>query len=38
MTQNIYIRRVERVNGELFNVEFDTFPQVRDPAKDRSGG
>jgi branched-chain amino acid transport system substrate-binding protein len=37
MTQNIYIRRVERVNGELFNVEFDTFRAVSDPAKARSG-
>ena len=23
--QNVYIRRVERKDGELFNVEFDTF-------------
>lgn len=37
MVQNIYIRRVERVNGELFNVEFDTFPAVSDPAKNRGG-
>lgn len=25
VTQNVYIRRVERKNGELYNVEFDTF-------------
>ncbi|MFT8245756.1 ABC transporter substrate-binding protein [Roseomonas sp. BN140053] len=31
--QNVYIRRVERRNGELYNVEFDTLPNVRDPAK-----
>ncbi|MCX7326348.1 MAG: ABC transporter substrate-binding protein [Hyphomicrobiales bacterium] len=31
--QNVYIRRVERVNGELFNVEFHTIPNVRDPSK-----
>ncbi len=31
--QNVYIRRVERVNGELFNVEFHTIPSVRDPSK-----
>jgi branched-chain amino acid transport system substrate-binding protein len=37
MTQNIYIRRVERVNGELHNVEIDTFAAVRDPAKARKG-
>ncbi len=31
--QNVYIRRVERVNGELFNVEFQTIPNVKDPVK-----
>ncbi len=31
--QNVYIRKVERVNGELFNVEFATIPNVKDPAK-----
>ena len=31
--QNVYIRKVERVNGELFNVEFSTIPNVKDPAK-----
>ena len=34
--QNIYIRRVERVNGELYNVEFVTVPDVKDPAKVRT--
>jgi branched-chain amino acid transport system substrate-binding protein len=33
IVQNIYIRRVERVNGELYNVEFQTFPAMRDPIK-----
>jgi branched-chain amino acid transport system substrate-binding protein len=33
IVQNVYIRRVERVNGELWNVEFETTPNVRDPAK-----
>src|SRR5208282_1628161 len=28
--QNIYIRRVEKKNGELYNVEFATFPAVKD--------
>lgn len=37
IVQNIYIRRTERVNGELYNVEFETFPAVRDPAKGASG-
>jgi branched-chain amino acid transport system substrate-binding protein len=31
--QNVYIRKVERVNGELFNVEFSTIPNVKDPVK-----
>jgi branched-chain amino acid transport system substrate-binding protein len=31
--QNVYIRKVERVNGELFNVEFATIPDVKDPVK-----
>jgi branched-chain amino acid transport system substrate-binding protein len=31
--QNIYIRKVERLNGELYNVEFATIPNVRDPSK-----
>lgn len=29
----VYMRRVEKVDGQLFNVEFETFPAVRDPAK-----
>ncbi len=31
--QNVYIRTVERKNGELYNVEFETFPSVKDPIK-----
>jgi branched-chain amino acid transport system substrate-binding protein len=31
--QNIYVRRVERVNGELYNQEFATFEAVKDPVK-----
>jgi branched-chain amino acid transport system substrate-binding protein len=31
VVQNIYIRNVERVNGELRNVEFMTFNNVGDP-------
>ena len=31
--QNIYIRKVEKKNGELYNVEFATFPAVKDPIK-----
>jgi branched-chain amino acid transport system substrate-binding protein len=31
--QNIYIRKVERVGGELYNTELETFPAVKDPIK-----
>jgi branched-chain amino acid transport system substrate-binding protein len=31
--QNIYIRKVERVNGELYNVEFETVRDFKDPTK-----
>ena len=31
--QDIYIRRVERVGGELYNIEFDKFDAVKDPVK-----
>ncbi len=33
IVQNIYIRRVERVGGELYNVEFATIEAVKDPVK-----
>ncbi|MFM2068247.1 MAG: hypothetical protein RLZZ584_3156 [Pseudomonadota bacterium] len=33
IVQDIYIRRVEKVGGALYNVEFDTIKQVKDPAK-----
>jgi branched-chain amino acid transport system substrate-binding protein len=33
VVQNAYIRKVERVNGELYNVEFETIPMVKDPVK-----
>jgi branched-chain amino acid transport system substrate-binding protein len=31
--QDIYIRRVERRNGQLYNIEFDKYPAVKDPFK-----
>jgi branched-chain amino acid transport system substrate-binding protein len=34
IVQNIYIRRVEKVNGKLENVEFDMIPNVKDPWKE----
>ncbi|RAI45499.1 ABC transporter substrate-binding protein [Rhodoplanes roseus] len=33
IVQNIYIRKVEKKNGELYNVEFATFDAVKDPGK-----
>ena len=33
IVQNVYIRRVERVNGQLYNVEFDLLKDVKDPGK-----
>jgi branched-chain amino acid transport system substrate-binding protein len=33
VVQTEYVRRVEKINGELFNVEFDTFPNQKDPGK-----
>ena len=33
IVQNIYIRKVEKVNGELFSMEFATYPAVKDPMK-----
>jgi branched-chain amino acid transport system substrate-binding protein len=31
--QTVYIRRVERKDGHLYNIEFDQFPAVKDPGK-----
>ena len=33
IVQTVYIRKVENVAGKLQNVEFDSIPDVRDPAK-----
>jgi len=33
IVQTVYIRKVEKVNGQLYNVEFDKFPDVKDPGK-----
>jgi branched-chain amino acid transport system substrate-binding protein len=33
IVQNIYIRRVEKVNGELYNTEFSTIEAMKDPGK-----
>ena len=33
IVQNIYIRKVQKVDGEFYNVEFETIPNVKDPVK-----
>jgi branched-chain amino acid transport system substrate-binding protein len=33
IVQNIYVRKVEKKNGELYNVEFATFEAIKDPGK-----
>jgi branched-chain amino acid transport system substrate-binding protein len=33
IVQNVYIRKVEKANGQLYNVEFQTFEAVKDPGK-----
>lgn len=31
IVQDIYMREVKEVNGELYNVEFATYPKIKDP-------
>ena len=33
IVQTVYIRQVRKVNGGLYNVEFEKFPDVKDPGK-----
>jgi branched-chain amino acid transport system substrate-binding protein len=33
IVQNVYIRKVEKVQGELYSVEYATFDAVKDPLK-----
>jgi branched-chain amino acid transport system substrate-binding protein len=33
IVSNIYIRKVEKIDGQLWNTEFETFPAVKDPMK-----
>ncbi len=33
IVQNIYMREVKKVDGELYNVEFATFEAIKDPIK-----
>jgi len=33
--QDVYIRKVEKKDGQLWNIEFDTIKSVKDPGKNR---
>jgi len=33
VVQTVYVREVKKVAGKLYNVEFDQFPNVKDPGK-----
>lgn len=35
VVQNIYLRKVEKQGGELYNVEFDVIKDVKDPGKNK---
>jgi branched-chain amino acid transport system substrate-binding protein len=35
VVHNIYVRRVERQNGQLYNMEISTIPDVKDPGKSK---
>jgi branched-chain amino acid transport system substrate-binding protein len=33
VVQTVYIRKVEKTGGELYNIEFDKYPDQKDPGK-----
>lgn len=35
VVQNIYLRKVQKVDGQLYNVEFDVIKDVKDPGKSK---
>jgi branched-chain amino acid transport system substrate-binding protein len=35
IVQNIYLRKVEKKNGQLWNIEFDVIKDVKDPGKSK---
>ena len=35
VVHNIYIRKVEKKDGQLYNIEFDTLKDVKDPGKSK---
>lgn len=36
IVQDMYIRKVEKKDGQLWNIEFDVIKQMKDPGKDKS--
>ena len=36
IVQDMYIRKVEKKDGQLWNIEFDAIKQMKDPGKDKS--
>ena len=37
IVQTVYIREVKKIDGQLYNVEFDKFENVKDPVKAAGG-
>ena len=33
VVQDVYVRKVQKVDGKYYNVEFDKFAKVKDPGK-----
>jgi branched-chain amino acid transport system substrate-binding protein len=33
VVQTVYVRRVQKVDNALYNVEFEEMPNVKDPGK-----
>jgi branched-chain amino acid transport system substrate-binding protein len=33
IVQTVYIREVKKLDGQLYNIEFDKFENVKDPGK-----
>ena len=33
IVQTVYIREVKKVDGQLYNIEYDKFENVKDPGK-----
>ena len=35
IVQDMYIRKVEKKDGQLWNIEFDVIKQMKDPGKSK---